>query len=115
MKKSVLFHRTVAMVLASVLYLGLIAPSATAAEQTARRTVAGSGQDLQGGANGQASLQSASNRESAEALTAEESADLSQRDEEPGREVVGGALSNLHLTYIVIALATAVIVLIATK
>jgi len=48
-------------------------------------------------------------------LTEEESRELAQREEKPGKEVAGGALSNLHLTYIVIALATAVIVLIAVK
>ena len=48
-------------------------------------------------------------------LTAEEARKLAQRDEKPGREVSGGAMSNLHLTYAVIALATAVIVLIAVK
>jgi hypothetical protein len=48
-------------------------------------------------------------------LTREEETQLNQRDEQPGQEVAGGALSNLHLTYIVIALATAVIVLIAVK
>jgi hypothetical protein len=48
-------------------------------------------------------------------LSEEESRELAQREEKPGKEVAGGALSNLHLTYIVIALATAVIVLIAVK
>jgi hypothetical protein len=45
-------------------------------------------------------------------LTAEEVEELTARAEEPGPEVAGGALSNEHLTYIVIALAAAVIVLI---
>ena len=45
-------------------------------------------------------------------LTAEEREELAARAEEPGPEVAGGALSNLHLTYIVIALAAAVLVLI---
>jgi hypothetical protein len=48
-----------------------------------------------------------------ERLSADERSELSGRAEEPGQEVVGGALSNQHLTYIVIALAAAVIVLIA--
>jgi len=48
-----------------------------------------------------------------QALTEEERSELSQRAEEPGEEVVGGALSNEHLTYIVIGLAAAVLVLIA--
>jgi hypothetical protein len=46
-------------------------------------------------------------------LEADELAQLALRAEEPGPEVAGGALSNEHLTYIVIALAAAVIVLIA--
>jgi hypothetical protein len=46
-------------------------------------------------------------------LTPDEAAELQKRAEEPGPEVTGGALSNEHLTYIVIALAAAVIVLIA--
>jgi len=48
-----------------------------------------------------------------EPLSDEEAAKLKARSQEPGPEVAGGALSNLHLTYIVIALAAAVIVLIA--
>jgi hypothetical protein len=48
-------------------------------------------------------------------LTEGEAKDLAQREEKPGKEVAGGALSNLHLTYIVIALAAAVIVLIAVR
>jgi hypothetical protein len=46
-------------------------------------------------------------------LSSEEVAELAARAEEPGPTVAGGALSNEHLTYIVIALAAAVIVLIA--
>ncbi len=49
----------------------------------------------------------------AKLLDENELADLSARAEKPGPEVSGGALSNEHLTYIVIALAAAVIVLIA--
>jgi uncharacterized membrane protein YgcG len=48
----------------------------------------------------------------AEPLTPEEEKALAQQDEEPAREVAGGALSNLHLTYIVIALSAAVLVLV---
>ena len=51
----------------------------------------------------------------AEPITDEEAAELGKRSEHPGKEVAGGALSTLHLTYIVIALAAAVIVLIAVK
>lgn len=47
-----------------------------------------------------------------EPLSEEEEKSLAARDEEPAPEVAGGALSNLHLTYIVIALAAAVLVLV---
>jgi hypothetical protein len=48
----------------------------------------------------------------AQPLTDEEAQDLQQRDEKPNEKVAGGALSNEHLTYIVIALAAAVLVLV---
>jgi hypothetical protein len=45
-------------------------------------------------------------------LDDEEIATLSERNQDPGPEVRGGALSNEHLTYIVIALAAIVLVLV---
>jgi hypothetical protein len=45
-------------------------------------------------------------------LNEEETQELKQRDEKPDEKVAGGALSNEHLTYIVIALAAAVLVLV---
>src|SRR5258705_13174155 len=45
-------------------------------------------------------------------LDEEEIAALSQRNQNPGPEVRGGALSNEHLTYIVIALAAIVLLLV---
>ena len=45
------------------------------------------------------------------ALSQAEESSLSARAEEPGPEVAGGALSNLHLTYAVIALAAIILVL----
>ena len=48
----------------------------------------------------------------AQLLDEEEIATLSQRNQNPGSEVRGGALSNEHLTYIVIALAAIVLVLV---
>lgn len=45
-------------------------------------------------------------------LDEQELAELAALDEEPGDEVIGGALSNQHLTYIAIALAAAVVVLV---
>jgi hypothetical protein len=47
----------------------------------------------------------------AQLLSSVELAEVARRSEEPGQEVVGGALSNLHLTYIVIALAAALLVI----
>ena len=49
----------------------------------------------------------------AQPLTAAEVRVLSARAEKAGPEVAGGALSNEHLTYAIIGLAAAVIVLIA--
>ena len=48
----------------------------------------------------------------AQLLDEEEIAVFSQRNQNPGPEVRGGALSNEHLTYIVIALAAIVLVLV---
>lgn len=45
------------------------------------------------------------------AFSVEEELELSARAEIAGPEIKGGALSNLHLTYIVIALAAVVLVL----
>ena len=48
----------------------------------------------------------------AQLLEEEEIAELAQRNRNPGPEVRGGVLSNEHLTYIVIALAAIVLVLV---
>lgn len=45
-------------------------------------------------------------------LSEAEQNQLARRQEQPSQEVAGGALSNEHLTYVVIALAAAVLVLI---
>jgi hypothetical protein len=47
-------------------------------------------------------------------LSDEEVARLASQIQRLDRDIAAGALSNQHLTYIVIALATAIIVLIAT-
>jgi hypothetical protein len=47
-----------------------------------------------------------------ELFTPEEERALAERDQEPAREVAGGALTTQQLTYIVIALAAAVLVLV---
>ncbi len=85
--------------LATVLCVGLSLGGASAAEQetkAAARAVSENPTPLAG-----------------ESFDESELAELSQREEAPAPEVAGGALSNLHLTYIVIALAAAVVVLIA--
>ena len=51
----------------------------------------------------------------AQLLDEQELAQLAAADEQPGDDVTGGALSNEHLTYIAIALATAIIVIIAVN
>ena len=51
-------------------------------------------------------------RQTPEPITEDEQVSLSARAEEPEADVKGGALSNLHLTYAVIALAAIVLVLI---
>ncbi|GEM_PF-6454840 len=57
--------------------------------------------------------QPAGETKAAQPLSEEETSEYTKRSEDPGKEVAGGALSNQTLTYIVIALAAAVIVLIA--
>lgn len=49
-----------------------------------------------------------------EPLEAAELAELEERSEEPGDQVAGGALNNQQLTYIVIALAAAIIAILAS-
>ncbi len=51
-------------------------------------------------------------RQRGEALTEAEERELAARSEEPDEKVTGGALNTQQLTYIVIALAAAVLVLI---
>ena len=51
-------------------------------------------------------------RERGEALSEAEERELAERSEEPDETVTGGALNTQQLTYIVIALAAAVLVLI---
>jgi hypothetical protein len=57
--------------------------------------------------------QSKTSESSGELIEADELERLQARDEDPGPDVVGGALTNQQLTYIAIALGAAVLVLIA--
>ncbi len=107
-----IFPQPLIRTLALALCLCLLAPAGIAAEETAGR-VSSPETAQPAGATGKAAVSAQPAPEAAQALSAEESAELSARAEEPGSDVAGGALSNTHLTYIVIALAAAVIVLIA--
>lgn len=51
-------------------------------------------------------------RPAAQPFSEDELSELSRRAEQPDQTVVGGALNNQQLTYIVIALATAVVILV---
>ena len=116
--KHLSFSQALFKILAVVLFASLLAPAGGAAEpedgQAQVSAGAKSGRAMDGigpvpnGAN-----PNGANAGSPELLSEAELAELSQRAEAPGPEVVGGALSNEHLTYIVIAIAAAVIVLIA--
>ncbi len=48
-------------------------------------------------------------------LSSRELAEVARNAEEPGDEVLGGSLSNLHLTYIVIALAAILLVILVRR
>ncbi len=96
-------------VLSVTLCLSLLAPPGGAAEsasppwRTEEVQAGGAGMDRQAGARQRPAPP--------QELTSEEEAVLAARAEDPGPEVSGGALSNLHLTYAVIALAAIVLVL----
>lgn len=104
--KGIRFSLPLAKVVAMVLCLCFVAPIGWAAEPAGQAAPVRESDAV-------ASAPASTAPESPQALSAEEVTDLSERAEEPGPEVAGGALSNTHLTYIVIALAAAVIVLIA--
>lgn len=101
-----IYSRPLARLLVLVLCLSLGAPAGYAAAQCGCRA-------KESRAETAAAATERPQAGEAKELTPEEEAELSARSEEPGDDVVGGALSNTHLTYIVIALAAAVIVLIA--
>ena len=93
------------VVLALVLCAGIGGRSAYGAKEEAQPVA-------QTGVSGEIESKDSTKVSKGEPLEAPELAQLEKRTEEPGAEVTGGALSNLHLTYIVIALAAAVLVLI---
>ena len=95
-------------VIAAVLCWGLMIPCGTLSAQST--SPAEARQPAQAKAVQQTT--SAAAPSEPQPLTAEEEQSLSERNQEPGREVSGGALTTQQLTYIVIALAAAVLVLI---
>jgi hypothetical protein len=89
------------------LCLGLLVPACRPEEQTGPSVAASEPQKKAPAADGSAPTASTPPSE----LSQAEESSLSARAEQPGPEVSGGALSNLHLTYAVIALAAIVLVL----
>jgi hypothetical protein len=92
------------------LCLALCAPTRTLAQVEATQQINLS-ETAAGGATAKATSEPAATAE-AQLLDDDEIAALSQRNRDPGPKVRGGALSNEHLTYIVIALAAIVLVLV---
>lgn len=98
-------------ILATTLCLSLVVPSGSAMEQTGTSAARGGDDGLKRAPETSLSPD-ITGPNSPQPLSEEEAQALSERAEEPGPEVAGGALSGQHLTYIVIALAAAVFVLI---
>jgi hypothetical protein len=91
-----------------VLCLSLLLPAAGAADEPATPPAVSGEQQT---ATPTAQPEAAREAPTPHRLSPEEEASLAGRSEEPGPEVTGGALSTLHLTYAVIALAAIVLVL----
>jgi hypothetical protein len=111
MKNSAIPKSVVSMLVA-VLCLSLLAPGAGAADRKKTSEPGSEGSTISRETEGSKARPETSNQPSPQPLSEEETAETSARAEDPGPEVAGGALSNLHLTYIVIALAAAVLVLV---
>ena len=99
-------------IMAMVLSLSLMVPAGSAMERLNRNAQTGREATEVRETQEPASAATSAQTKAPEPLSAEEDASLSARSEEPGPEVAGGALSNLHLTYAVIALAAVVLVLV---
>ncbi len=105
-------------ILSVILCLSLLLPVGNAAEVVQSATQPKEDKQAPAAAEATSSPEEAATQEAAptkpvspQPLSQEEEASLSARAKKPGPEVAGGALSNLHLTYIVIALAAIVLVL----
>ena len=96
----------------TTLCLSILSPAGRAADRNSTSNPRGDSSALTMEGNGSKARPQGSKIEIPQPLSADEAQEISARAEEPGPEVAGGALSNEHLTYIVIALAAAVIVLI---
>ena len=103
-----MFWRTLSIILC----LSLTAPVGHSADETSPPVQASSEVKVDHQAEAAPVAAKTVDSDTAKPLTADEEASLSARAEQPGPEVAGGALSNLHLTYAVIALAAIVLVLI---
>ena len=116
MVKRFLFSHWLSSIVAMGLCLCLLSRAATAQEDPrpsspARESVRETAEPGTG-ADKAAPVADSSKPVQPQPLSEEESAKLAARAQQPGPEVAGGALSNLHLTYIVIALAAIVLVLV---
>jgi hypothetical protein len=110
--RNLLFPNTLLKTLATVLCALLLVP-AMRADDRKRPAPEVSGRQVSPAESDSAkALPNRDNADAPQPLTEKESAELQSRSEDPGSNVAGGALSNLHLTYIVIALAAAVLVLV---
>jgi len=99
-------------VLAIVLSLSLMVPVGGAADRAGQSARTDADVTEVRETQGPVSRTTSPRQKAPEPLSAEEDVSLAARTEEPGPEVAGGALSNLHLTYAVIALAAIVLVLV---
>jgi hypothetical protein len=110
--RNLLFSNSLSKILATALCVSFLVPAIRADDQRRPSTQVAERSTSAVESDGAKSLPNRANADTPQLLTDKESADLQARSEDPGTKVAGGALSNLHLTYIVIALAAAVLVLV---
>jgi hypothetical protein len=110
--KSSSVSKSFSKILMTILCLSLLSPAVRASDRKSTSRPPGEGSAPTREHDSVKPLLDSSKKVSPQSLSAEEVQEISARSEEPGPQVAGGALSNLHLTYIVIALAAAVLVLV---
>jgi len=98
-------------VLALTLCLSWLVPTCSPEDGTSRSAQVQEKQETSSAKEAATESAVAAAPSSPQPLSQEEDASLTARAEEPGPEVSGGALSNLHLTYVVIALSAILLVL----